>query len=142
MGLLWAEKLKILQPFFLHQVLQHSSPVVIFHHPLFDFPMSLSSRERGKLGEIVQVWSARSKWRGIITSLGFLAVLLLIQPRIQFAFFAARADCWHKLSLLSAQTPTTFSAKRLPSQPIPSLNCCLGLFHPSCRTLHLSSLNF
>lgn len=44
--------------------------------------------------------------------------------------------------LLVCKDPRSFSARLLHCQLSPSLCGCLGLFHPSCRTLRLSLSNF
>jgi len=52
--------------------------------------------------------------------LDLLATLLLMQPRIWLAFWAASAHCWVILSLLSTRTPKSFSAALNPlnAQPV------------------------
>jgi len=59
--------------------------------------------------------------RGRIPSYGLLATLLLMQPRILLAFFAARAHCWLMSSLVSSRTTRFFSLKLLSSQFDPSI---------------------
>jgi len=44
-------------------------------------------------------------------------------------------------SLSSTRTPRSLSAELLSSRSTPSLYWCMGLFLPSCRTLHLPFLN-
>ena len=65
-----------------------------------------------------------------------------MQPRIQLAFWAARARCWLMLSFSSISTPKSCSLGLLSSHSPPSLYLCLGLPRPMCRTLHLTLLNF
>lgn len=134
----WKDQL--LQLFFLNQVLQHSvrwwlssTSLSLIFQCLFWAGRKQSYQARCGL--------ASATCQGIITSLGLLAVLLLMQPRIQFAAFSSRRGCWPMFSLQSACTSRALSTEQLPSQPVPSLDCYLGLFYPSCRTSHLSSLN-
>ena len=68
-------------------------------------------------------------------------MLLLMQPRIRLAFWAASAHCPVLLSS-SASTPKSFSSGLLSIHSLPSLYLCLGLSWPRCRTLHLAMLNF
>jgi len=84
----------------------------------------------------------RAEQRGRITSLCLLVALLLVQSRIQLAFWAASTRCWLKLSLSSTDSPKSFSSRLLSSHSLPSLYLCLGLLWPRCRTLHLALLNF
>ena len=52
------------------------------------------------------------KWRNLISgSLSLLVTLVLMQPRICLAFWAARAHCWFMSSLPSTRTPKSFSAR-------------------------------
>ena len=48
---------------------------------------------------------------GRITSLDLLAALLLVQPRIWLAFWAARVHCWFTSSLPSTSTPKVFFSR-------------------------------
>lgn len=52
-----------------------------------------------------------------------------------------RSNYWLLLNLLSTRSPDLF-AKLLSNQAMPSLHCCVRLFHLSCRTLHSTLLNF
>ena len=91
----------------------------------------------------LQSWMQDSRWgltraeqRVRITSTDLLATLLLMQPRIQMAFWAASAHCWTK----SSSSPAT-------SCPSPQ-GCSPAILYPACirawdwRTLCLSWLNF
>lgn len=82
----------------------------------------------------------QSRLKGRTTSLSLLAELLLMQPR-RLLTFAARAYCWLMLRL-STTTPRTFSVQLLFRLLVPSLYCCMELWQPRCRTLHLSLLSF
>jgi len=62
-----------------------------------------------------------------MTSLDLLATLLLIQPRIQLAFWAVNAHCQVMLSFLSTNSPKSFFAGLLSILSLPSLCLCLGL---------------
>ncbi|NXM28115.1 F120B protein, partial [Oxyruncus cristatus] len=74
---------------------------------------------------------------GRISSLDLLATLLLMQPRMQLAFWAASAHCWVRSSCLSSNTLK--SLFELLSIHSPShLYLCLGLPRPVCRTLHVA----
>lgn len=73
-------------------------------------------------------------------SLGLLGVSLQEQPRTWFAFIAAKPYCWPTPGILSVRIPMSFSAELPSSHSDPSLYCFLGLFCPTCRTLHLSVL--
>lgn len=68
---------------------------------------------------VFQMWS--NKQRRIITSLGFVAVLLLIQPRKLLTFFGSRVYCWLMFSFLSTNTPRYFQQMnfQLPSWTVP-----------------------
>ncbi|KAK4831169.1 hypothetical protein QYF61_015639 [Mycteria americana] len=69
-------------------------------------------------------------------------MLLLMQPRIRLAFWAAHAHYQVMLSFSSTNTPKSFSSGLLSIHSLPSLYLCLGLPRPMCRTLHLALLNF
>ena len=77
----------------------------------------------------------------MITSLTLLAMLLLMQPRIQLAFWAARAHCWLMSSLPSISTLRSFLAELLSILSSPSLYWQWRLPQPRCKTLHLDLLN-
>ena len=64
-----------------------------------------------------------------------------MHPRIPLAFLAARAHCWLMVNLSSTRTPRSHSTELLSRRSTPSLYWCMGLFLPSCRTLHLPLLN-
>ena len=61
--------------------------------------------------------------------------------RMPLVFLAARAHCWLMVNLSSTRTPRSLSAEMLSSRSTPSLYWCMGLFLPTCRTLHLPLLN-
>ena len=63
------------------------------------------------------------KQKGRITSLNQLAPLLLMQPSVLLAFFAARAHCWLMLSLLSSRTSSYFLQSCIPDC---QLSTCTG----------------
>lgn len=52
--------------------------------------------------------------------------------------FGARVRCWLMFSFLSAETLQVL----LPSQSVPTLQCCKELFLPKCKTSYLSLLKF
>ena len=63
----------------------------------------------------LHIWTQYSRWgltsaeqKGRITSLHLLATLLLMQPRIQLAFWTARAHRWLMSNLPSTSTPMFF----------------------------------
>jgi len=92
----------------------------------------------------LQSWTQGSWWaltraeqRGRVPSLDLLATMLLMQPRVWLAFWAASAHCRVMLSFSSTSTPKSFSSGLLSVHPAPSLYLCLGLPWPVCRTLHL-----
>ena len=83
----------------------------------------------------------RAEKRVTIPSLSLLTTSLLMQPRILFAFLAAKAHCWLMLSFSSTRIPKLFSAGLLSRGYSPSLytylelswstcNLALGLFKP------------
>lgn len=80
--------------------------------------------------------------RGVIPSLGLQDVLLLIQPGIPLAFFAATAHCWLVFSLLPTRTSRAFSAELFPGQTVPCLSwdCSNGFLFPTHKNLHFSLL--
>lgn len=61
-----------------------------------------------------------------ITPLDLLVTFLLRQPRMLWAFFAARAYSWLLSGLLPTLTTRSFCAELLPSQSYPSLYWCGG----------------
>lgn len=77
-----------------------------------------------------------NKQRRIITSFGFVAVLLLIQPRKLLTFFGGRAYCWLMFSFLSTNTPRCFQQSCYPAGQC--LYYCKGSFLLTPRTLNLS----
>ena len=85
--------------------------------------------------------AARWALSGTLVSPSLLVMSPQMQPRIRFAFVAAAAHCWLVFSL-STRTPRSLSARLLPSHTDPSLYRGLWLWCPSCRTWHLSLLNF
>ena len=85
--------------------------------------------------------AARWALSGTLVSPSLLVMSPQMQPRIRFAFVAAAAHCWLVFSL-STRTPRSLSARLLPSHTDPSLYWGLWLWCPSCRTWHLSLLNF
>ncbi|KAK4829008.1 hypothetical protein QYF61_001764 [Mycteria americana] len=94
-----------------------------------------------KLNTGFEVRPHQCRVQGTITSLVLLATLFLIQARMPLAFLATWAHCWLILSRLSTNTPRSFSAGQLSSHSSPSLQRCMGLLWPKCRTLHLALLN-
>ena len=85
----------------------------------------------------LQSWTQDSTWgltsaeqRGRITSLDLLAMLLLIQPRIQLPFWVARPHCHVMLSFLSTSTPKSFSSGLLPILSVSCLYLCWDCPHP------------
>lgn len=77
--------------------------------------------------------SHKCQTEGRSTSLVLLATLLLLQPSMWLTTFAAKSHCWLMFSLLFRRTPSSFSAKLL-SGSVPTLQYCMVLFHPRCRT--------
>lgn len=74
-----------------------------------------------KLVAVSQCGSTSAGRWGMITSLGRLAGLLLIPPRVLVALSAARARCWLLLGLLSDVSHGSFSAERpLAARDFPS----------------------
>lgn len=80
------------------------------------------------------ITSAEQRWR--ITSINFLAILCIVQPRLLLAFLSVRACCWLMFNLVFTRTPTSFSARLHCSCVAPNTCWCLGLFLPRYRTLH------
>ena len=96
----------------------------------------------------LQSWMQDSRWgltrtkqRGRIPSSDLLAMLLLMQPVVQLAFWAASAHCHLMLSFSFTSTPKSFSSGLLSTHSLPSLYLRLGLPRPTCRTLHLALLS-
>ena len=92
-----------------------------------------------------QNWMQYSRWvpmgaeqRGRITSLYQLVMLLLMQLRIQLAFWAASIHYWLMLSLSSADTTKSFTSGLVSGHSMSNLYLCLGMPWPKFRTLHLS----
>ena len=104
--------------------------------------MSLLYRGAQNWAQYSKCGLTSAEQRGRITTLHLLAVLCVMQPRIPFAFFAARAHSWLKFNLVSTGTPSAFSAKLLYRWVSPSVCWCLGLFVPRSRTLYFPMLNF
>ena len=74
-----------------------------------------------ELDTVFQVGLKRTELRGRITSLDLLVILLLMQSRIQMAFWAARARCLLMLRLSSTDIPKSFSVGALkPSSAHPA----------------------
>ncbi|KAK4832076.1 hypothetical protein QYF61_020632 [Mycteria americana] len=97
-----------------------------------------SNRSMSFLCRGLQSWTQYWRWgltrvgcRDRITSLDLLATLLLMQPRIWLAFWAASTHCQLMSSFSSTSTPKSSSAGLLSIPSSPSL----------CRTLHLALLN-
>ena len=67
-----------------------------------------------------------------------MATYILMQPRVQLAFWDAKTHCWLIFSFLSTNTPKSFSTELLSIYSLPILYSCLGLPWPRCRTLHLA----
>ena len=84
----------------------------------------------------------RAELRGTVTSVVPLFTLLLMQPSIWLACWAASKHCWLVMSLSSINIYKSFTSGLLSSHSLPSLYLCLGLPLPKCRTLHLALLNF
>ena len=78
---------------------------------------------------VLQMCATNAEQRGRITSIGLLAMLLLMQPRMLLAASAARAHCWLVFNLVSNRTSKAFSTELL-----------LGRLVPSVLSAHLSSL--
>ena len=76
----------------------------------------------------LQNWMQYSRWgltgaeqRSRTTSLNMLATLILMQPRIRLAFWAASARCQLMLNFSSTSTHKSFSSGLLSSHSLPSL---------------------
>lgn len=82
-------------------------------------------------------------WKGRLTFLALLAVLLLTQLRGLLAFFALKASYCCTVSL-SALTSRFYSAKLLSNLFVSSRYCCIWWFVPKCRVWHfpLNSVRF
>lgn len=76
--------------------------------------------------------------KGRFTSLALLVVLLLMQPRMQLAFWAVSTHWQPVPSYASTSTPKSFFAGLLSNNSLPSLYLCLGLSWPCCRTTQLA----
>lgn len=83
-----------------------------------------------------------------LISLGLLAALLLVQPRIPLTAFATRAYHriyiyypWVMFNFLPTKTPMSFSEEP-PFSSQCLLSWCMGLLHARCETLHVPLLNF
>ena len=74
-----------------------------------------------KLDTVLQVRSHKSRVEGRRTSLDLLVMLLLMQPRIQSAFWAASTHCQLTFSLSSVRIPKSFSSGLLSSHSPPKL---------------------
>ena len=84
----------------------------------------------------------RAEQSGRIPSLDLMPTLLVMQPRIQLAFWAASAHWWLMSGFSSTSTAKSFLAGLLSIHSLPSLYLCLRLPQPMCRALHLALLNF
>jgi len=89
-----------------------------------------------------QNWTQYCRWgptraeqRGRITSLNLLVVILLMQPRVQLAFWAASTHCQLTLSLSSTGTPKSFFSEMLSSHYLSNTYLCLELPQLRCKTL-------
>lgn len=65
----------------------------------------------------------------------------LMQPRVPFAFFAARVHCWIVFNLVSTRILRSFSAELFSSWAAPSTHQCKELLLPRYRTLYFPLLN-
>ena len=89
------------------------------------------------------IWGLkRIEERRTVTSLSLLVMLLLMQPGIQLAFWAAVTHCWLMTSFSSTGTPKSFSSGLLPTCSPPSLCLCLELPRAGYGASHLALLNF
>ena len=75
-------------------------------------------------------------------TLSLLVIPLVMQPSSLLAFFATAAHCSLTLRWLSTRTPRFLSTEVLTSQVDLSLCYTPGSWFPTCKTLHLSFLNF
>lgn len=81
----------------------------------------------------------REYWKEMISSLSLLAVLV---RTAQAVFHLCCQVVLFMFSFLSADISRSFAAMLLPSQSVPSLCHCKGLFLPQCGTSHFSVPNF
>jgi len=122
-----------------------------FHQPRVpNAPSSLAlsaARERAATSSLGNLGQGLTALTGknfcLISNLNYLPSYSLKQwPRARLAFSAASALCRLMSSLSSTSTPKTFSSGLLSIPSSPSLDLCLGLPRPKCRTLHLALWNF
>ena len=138
-SLLQAEESQLSQPVLAGEVLQPSAHLCGPPLDLFQQLHVLLVFRAPELDAVLQVGSHK-KYR--ITSLDLLVTILLMQLRIQLAFWAANTHCQFMLNLSSVSTLKSFSSGLLSSYSLPSLYLCLSLPCLRCRTLHLVLLSF
>ena len=84
----------------------------------------------------LQVMPHQHSVEGQIPSLTLLATLLWMQPRIQLAFWAARAPCW-----LTSSTLRCFFSRAALNPFIPQLVLVVHVALTQVQTLHMDLLN-
>lgn len=116
-----------------------SSPLIIF----LGFWWTISSMSISHLywesqnqTLVLQTWSHQC-WAEMKCHLSLPAALLLLQPSILLAFFAARAHCSFMFNFVSTRTLRCFSGKLLSTQHV----LVHEVFFPWCRILHFPLLN-
>ena len=119
-SLLQAEQPQLSQPFFIREVFQLIISVALL--------WTCSNRCMSFLCWELQRWMQDSTWgltraeqRDRITSLYLLAMLLLMQPRIQLTFWTASTHCWVMSSFSSTSPPKSFLSGLLSTPSSPSL---------------------
>jgi len=113
-SLLQAEQSQLSQPFLMGE---GSSPLIIFvasYWTLSSMPVSLLYWGAQNWTQCSRCGPTSAEQRRRITSLNPLAMFCLMQSRIPFAFFVARARCWLMFILVSTRIPRSFSVKLLP----------------------------
>lgn len=121
-----AEQVVFLKPLLPGKVLQHQLPQLSSSR-FAPAPSSFLHWEASNW-TLYPKWSLIStEYKGIITFLELLAVLLLLQPKTALAFFAARAHCWLLFSLLSVKTFLYFQHKCPPVREFPTFICSIWL---------------
>lgn len=92
-----------------------------------------------ELNTVLEVWPHKGRVEWEITCLSLLVILLLMQPKIHFAFWATNTHCLLMFTFSSTSNPKFFSLGMLAVHFLPSLFSCLELPRPRCVTVHLSS---
>jgi len=111
--------------------------------PLFSMSMSLLYWRAHNWTQHSRCCLTSAEQRARITSIDRLAVLVLLQPRIRFTYFATRAHCWLVLNLVSLRTPKGLFCKvafqPASSQCVPHM---LGVVRAQLQDSALPVLSF